>query len=61
MVFVKDVCGKIYKKIQNSERKLKKYDFYFTGIICLIFTYLALFYADYVVTRWIIMTVFTNS
>lgn len=31
------------------------------GIICLIFTYLALFYADYVVTRWIIMTVFINS
>lgn len=31
------------------------------GIICLIFTYLAVFYADYVVTRWIILLSFQDS
>lgn len=25
------------------------------GIVCVIFTYLAIFYADYVVTRWILL------
>lgn len=31
------------------------------GIICLIFTYVAVFYADYVVTQWIIVFSFAES
>lgn len=31
------------------------------GVVCLIFTYLAVFYADYVVTRWIILLNYQNS
>lgn len=30
------------------------------GIVCLIFTYLAVFYADYVVMRWIIIITFRD-
>lgn len=30
------------------------------GIVCVIFTYLAIFYADYVVTRWILLESMQN-
>lgn len=30
------------------------------GIVCIIVTYLAVFYADYVVTRWIILQTMQN-
>lgn len=30
------------------------------GIVCIIVTYLAIFYADYVVTRWIVLQSMPN-
>lgn len=31
------------------------------GIVCIIFTYVAVFYADYVVVRWIVMQTMYDS
>lgn len=45
---------------QTEHRKMIKFIKDPCGIVCILITYLAIFYADYVVTRWIILQTMQN-